>query len=413
MSHVSQSLSTETATDPRWLLVQRIVASSHLRGSNRLRDFLLYVTECAVRNAPEEATEQQIGIHVFNRLAGYNSSEDSIVRTHARLLRQKLAAYFAAEGAAEDVIMEIPKGQYVPVFRAVAVKEQLPLPPDGADSKMATSAAAPVIQYGAPRNKVILPVVALLIFLAGALATWLFWPKPSAPSADLERLWHPFISEQPPLVIFSNALFLGDSTNGLRVVPPDQDHISTPGGNFVESYTGVGEVVAVHELTRLFDSFRSSFILKRSRLVTWDEAKSRNLIFIGAPSQNPALKVLPSTTDFAIVASTSSSGIVNLHPLSGEPGMYSRPDHPLTKDYAIVAFLPGAQPGKWMMALSGLTTVGSQAAAEFVCFPETAAELVHAATRADGKIHPFEAVLEVTVNGGVPVQTKLLVLHTH
>jgi hypothetical protein len=102
--------------DPRWTLVERIAASPHLKASLRLQEFLFYIAECAIREVPGEATEQQIGIHVFHRNPGYNSSEDSIVRTHARLLRQKLAAYFAKEGAQEEIVVDIPKGHYLPVF---------------------------------------------------------------------------------------------------------------------------------------------------------------------------------------------------------------------------------------------------------------------------------------------------------
>ena len=48
-------------------LVQRVIESPHLIGSARLRDFLLHVTACAIRETPEDATEQQIGIRVFQR----------------------------------------------------------------------------------------------------------------------------------------------------------------------------------------------------------------------------------------------------------------------------------------------------------------------------------------------------------
>src|SRR6266481_6332639 len=102
--------------DERWELAQRVAESQHLIGSARLRDFLLHVTVCAIRETPEDATEQQIGIRVFQRSPGFNSSEDSIVRSHARLLRLKLSAYFNAEGASEPLIIEIPKGHYLPVF---------------------------------------------------------------------------------------------------------------------------------------------------------------------------------------------------------------------------------------------------------------------------------------------------------
>ena len=61
--------------DIRWELAQRVIESPHLIGSVRLRDFLLHVTTCAIRETPEDATEQQIGIQVFQRSPGFNSSE--------------------------------------------------------------------------------------------------------------------------------------------------------------------------------------------------------------------------------------------------------------------------------------------------------------------------------------------------
>src|SRR5258707_2777179 len=106
--------------DERWELVQRVIESPHLISWARLRDFLLHVTACAIRETPEDATEQQIGIQVFQRSPGFNSSEDSIVRSQARLLRLKLSAYFNAEGASESLIIEIPKGHYLPVFLPAA-----------------------------------------------------------------------------------------------------------------------------------------------------------------------------------------------------------------------------------------------------------------------------------------------------
>src|ERR1700677_4663109 len=110
-------LNAAVIKDPRWEIIQRVVSSDRFSTSLRLREFLLYIGECAIRDSPKDATEQQIGIHVFQRSPGYNTSEDSIVRTHARLLRQKLSEYFSREGAAESVIIEIPKGHYLPVFQ--------------------------------------------------------------------------------------------------------------------------------------------------------------------------------------------------------------------------------------------------------------------------------------------------------
>jgi hypothetical protein len=99
------------------LLVARILASREFQRAIRLRAFLTYVVEKKIVGAPEEVTESLIGHRVFGRPAAYSPGEDSIVRTEARTLRQRLERYFAGEGAGEPVVLEIPRGGYLPVFR--------------------------------------------------------------------------------------------------------------------------------------------------------------------------------------------------------------------------------------------------------------------------------------------------------
>jgi len=404
--------------DPRWELVQRVAASEAFRGSTRLRDFLLYVAECALRDAPEDATEQQIGVRVFQRIPGYNSSEDSIVRSHARLLRQKLADYFAGEGISEHEVIEIRKGHYLPSFhpREMQVKST---------RKSGTGGSLPVVGgEGSPKASWtsskfgIYTIAAVLLFVLITVASVLTFRSSRrhdqvAGKTALETLWTPFLSGTPPLVIYSNALFLGDSKTGLRYPPADMRPDQLDSEHTVANYTGIGEVASVYQLTRLFDAHDASFILKRSLLVTWDEAKLTNLIFIGSAAENPSLRVLHATTDFTMMTGADYAGVVNHHPKPGEPALYSRPEHPLTKDYAIVALIPGVEPGKKMLILSGLTTLGTQAAVEFACRPESVAELFKAGGMSKTQLKDFEAVLEVTLGGGVPLETKLVAVRVH
>ena len=413
----SPELRAWESTDPRWELVQRIASSQLLKSSSRLRDFLLYVGECAIRDAPEEATEQQIGIHVFGRAPGYNSSEDSIVRTHARLLRQKLTEYFAGEGATEQIVVEIPKGHYLPVFRTPESKAPSPklpgvIPVHDAEPVPAAPVSTPRAPRVGPWRVITLGLIALALLSLVALE---LWRKRSLPvtqaNSAMDTLWRPFLSGAPPLVIYSNALFDGSSKTGLRYAHPTTDPAIS--SSYIDTYTGIGEVAAVYRLTRMFDADHAQFVLKRSLLVTWDEASIKNLIFIGSSAENPSLRVLPDTSDFTIVADDSFAGFVNHHPKPGEPAMYSRPEHPLTRDYAVLALLPGMQPGKWILICSGLTTFGTQAALDFATDPESVDQLFRAAGFTKGPVRPFEALLETTITGGVPVQTKLVTVHTH
>ncbi|HTF66676.1 MAG TPA: hypothetical protein VK638_28735 [Edaphobacter sp.] len=410
--------------DNRWELVQRVIESPHLIGSARLRDFLLHVTACAIRETPEDATEQQIGIRVFQRSPGFNSSEDSIVRSQARLLRLKLSAYFNTEGASEPMIIEIPKGHYLPVFspsQRVKIAEEVA----GEGSIKVTLASIPIEEVkdaplfgragaaGSKRERgwLALAGVGLALLLCLSLVMTFRWQRQGAAVAKpIKQLWAPFLAGDPPLVIYSNALFVGDAKSGMRYAANDgSDGQST---EFVDHYTGIGELISVHELTRMFDYQRAEFVLKRSPLVTWDEARSRNLIFIGSIAENGSLKLLPSTQDFTLTATADAAGIINHHPGPGEPQVYLRPEHPLTKDYAIVALLPGVQPDYKMFVFSGLTTLGTQAAVEYALEPDTAAELIRQVSF-DKKIHNFEALLEVSIRGGVPLQPRLVSLRVH
>ena len=97
-------------------LVRRVGSSVTFEKSPRLRAFFFHVCRCAFENEAEKATEQQIGIYVYGRRAGYNPNEDNIVRSQARVLRMKLEHHFANEGKDEAVVITIPKGQYLPVF---------------------------------------------------------------------------------------------------------------------------------------------------------------------------------------------------------------------------------------------------------------------------------------------------------
>jgi len=160
-------------------LVARILASPEFQRATRLREFLSYVVDRQLAGCPEEINETLIGHRVFGRSATYNAGEDSIVRTEARTLRQRLERYFAGPGASEPVVLEIPRGGYLPVFQAraplAAVEAATPAAPGQ------TSEAAPSVPriHLTRRQWISIGVPALA--LAGAAA----WRgRPLASSAE-------------------------------------------------------------------------------------------------------------------------------------------------------------------------------------------------------------------------------------
>jgi hypothetical protein len=199
----------------------------------------------------------------------------------------------------------------------------------------------------------------------------------------------------------------------MRYLNPATDRTSP----ILDHYTGVGEVMAIHELDGLFAQFRRNVLVKRGRLLSMDDVMNNDIVFVGSPSENLTLRDLPALQQFVFGRSPSDAfraplRIQNVHPAAGEQPLYfASPGLPVVQDYAIVALLPGPSPGHWVMSLAGISTIGTQAAVEFVCGENTVEQLVKRAQRTDGHLKPFEALIRVTVSRGVPVSSELIAVH--
>jgi hypothetical protein len=252
--------------------------------------------------------------------------------------------------------------------------------------------------------------VAAVVLMVSALALdFALRPRwrhiaPTEAANVLQTFWQRFFDDpQPPLVVYSNAPFVGRPEMGFHPSVNTSDAIR-------DYYTGVGEVMAIHELDGLFAALHRTMRLKRGGLLTPDDAKSGNLIFIGSSFEN-LLPEAARTEDFVFKMADAGPrkgdlSIINHHPRAGEDPVYFSS---AGMDYAVVGLIPGAGPSRNVMILAGLTTLGTQAAVEFVCRSKNVEELIAAlGTPAPSA---FEALLRVKINGGVPVQKELLSVH--
>ena len=144
--------------DDRRLLVERVAASLYFNRSSRLRHLLVYLTDRVFENETAEIHEQEVGAKVFGRQADYDTAADNTVRVHASMLRKRLELYFAAEGADEELILEIPKGNYAPVFRVRNRPLAAPAPlamPGGQLSQTQTASASSIhVVFSSNRSQV-------------------------------------------------------------------------------------------------------------------------------------------------------------------------------------------------------------------------------------------------------------------
>jgi len=99
-----------------WGAVDRIQKSQAMSGCQRLMQLLSFVVDSTLKGDAEHLKETTIGVAVFGRTPDYDPKVDTIVRSQAWRLRSKLRKYYASEGAADPIVIDVPIGHYVPVF---------------------------------------------------------------------------------------------------------------------------------------------------------------------------------------------------------------------------------------------------------------------------------------------------------
>ena len=83
----------------------------------RARRFLTHIVEQTLAGQTDGIKELVLGIEVFDRPADFDPKIDTIVRVEAGRLRKRLEEYYADEGAAAVLRIEVPQGSYVPQFQ--------------------------------------------------------------------------------------------------------------------------------------------------------------------------------------------------------------------------------------------------------------------------------------------------------
>ena len=431
-SHVEETLRKDgegTSPSPEECIAQidRLVGSPRLLGSKALCKLLKYLAHHTIHTPTDHLKEYEIATEAFGRPPGFDPQTDSYVRVQMGRLRAKLANYYETEGAADSVLIDVPKGRYVLLFERRGAPAE-PALSGKADTVQQDGAEAGIWPAPWRGRRLALGVLAaagmVAIASAGLGVVRAMHASASVPAprlaanrqADmLAAFWTPFIQgPDEPIVVFSNATFVGDAETGMRYYEPPLDQHS----GVTEHYTGVGEVMGVLELDRLLEGYGRQFRLKRGSFFTLDDARTNNLIFVGSPTENLTLGQIPGTQEFVFrhVATGPDhwkQAIINTHPLAGESPLFAPSGQRGHEgdEYAVVALRRGLGPARWTLILAGTSTIGTQAAVDYVCDAgsvESLMKRLHVSKAAE--LRPFEALLRVKVANDVPLAVQLIAL---
>ena len=426
--------------------LHRILASNTLRGSPLLQRFLRFIVEKSVDGSPEDLSEYAIAIGVLGRKPDFDPSSDTSVRTQAYRLRTKLREYYATEGKQDPLLIEIPKGHYLPCFSIPSTGTVEP-PSAGAASGVASDALFALYEPQRGRRASPAKVLAAAVALTAAavvlyLAGFYVGARSAAHSvADpggnvdetLRSFWKHPSSANGMVLAFTNPIFLETTTGDLlaygggavaergslvgrdetRASVLDDELAGKTGPLYYEDgFTGTGEVLAVHSLTDLLRQLGINLVVQRSRVLSATDLRNHDVLFLGSPIGNAVLDQITLPRRFVFELPHSSpylwqGGITDTQAGASRSYSVTRDphNHVILADYALFDVFPSPTPDHRIILLAGLTTTGTQGAAAFATSSVGLQQIVDIlAKNTPGRksLPPyFECLLRVDAVGGL------------
>lgn len=390
-----------TVEDRRKLLVERISASRYLVRSARLRDLLVYLCERVLEGDAEEIHEQEVGHKVFGRPADYDTASDNIVRVHASMLRKRLEQYFSTEGAAEPLIIEIPKGNYAPVFHERSAREK-PL------AEVVVAPAPAKLDWRIP------VLAALALLFAGTtlfLAVPRLRPEAAAPGGPNVRLFWSQIfrpNQTTDIVLDDAAIGLYQELTGrpltladyfdrgyLRSLPETAAHVNIDSQAATamvlrrqSSYAGA---TFLWKLWQQAGSRMTQANLHFARDYTFHALRGDNAILMGNSRSNPWVEPFERKMGLHWIFDPAA----NLYyPVEGSQTYRPTENGEARRGYAVIALLPNLGGNGNVLLISATGGSAMNSAADFLLDEEAVARLRRGLPEPDAKRFPsFEALL--------------------
>jgi hypothetical protein len=420
------NLSTDTGLaaiedDPRWAAVQRILASRNFSKSGRLSAFLVYICRSALQDRGDEITEQQIGIHVFDRPADYNPGEDNIVRTTARQLRQRLALYYQEEGGGDDIRIEVPKGGYHPSFvrlagdNSVSDAPRVEVEPTNDKHPIPIRVEVPSPAISSRRWSSLALALALLCGIALALLGQRLMRRFVAQGAAIDPLWSTvFVSGQPTVFVAGDAglnmynnlartqVKLGDYASGTYLSTPEAQ---APNGYTWASlasrrYVSWVDLALADQLRKVEENYGAQYSVKFARDVHPEDFRNANVILVGAPTYNPWDEMFDNRLNFHLHYNGTGNivSVLNARPENGEPAEYlpiaEDPTHRgYTHGFGYIAVTTNLEGNGRVIMIEGSTVAGVDASLSFLMNNSKIGPILRKATSPRGELGNFEVLL--------------------
>ena len=103
--------------------LEEILVSPQFVNSPGLHNFLRFIVEKTLAGEAADIKGYTVATQVLGRKADFDPNLDPIVRIQAGRLRRALEKYYGVPRKDDAVVIDVPKGSYVPAFRSVSRQE--------------------------------------------------------------------------------------------------------------------------------------------------------------------------------------------------------------------------------------------------------------------------------------------------
>lgn len=404
-----------------------VLEGEAFKGSHRGGKFLKYIVSRAITRDFDSLKERAIGIEVFGRPPGYDTSADAIVRVTASDVRKRLLQHYARPGAASEYRIRLPVGSYIPeITRESRSNPERQIQPaaDARGQEQVPTAGSGAHSSSLRAEQMFRRVLVILLVLALNLAAFVVaWNHLRKPKHLAVLPWSSiFDSSRATQIITSDPniaeiqgftggqITLSDYANHRYI--PDPSLLTAEQRRFCEvilrgDKDSVVDTPIAMAIGQLAQATSSKITVRGARSVQFSDIQTdANFILLGSPRSNPWSNLYNDRLDFrfAYDPGTGREVIRNVRPRPGEPSSYieTAPGWATGQSYAIVAFLKNLDQSGQVLFLAGQTAEGTEAAGKFVNdLPRLDSVLKQCGIRQSGPKH-FQILLRLNTMAGSP-----------
>ena len=421
---VQESEQATPALDPAAIREQleRLIAHPLFANSKRYPVLLAHTVEQTLKGNGTELKERSIGIDVFGRSPSYDANADPVVRITAGEVRKRLMQYYYDAAHDGELVIELPSGSYVPVFRAPELPplpEPLPPLPTPEPSPLPAS-AAPVAAVHAPAPRRRWLFLAFLVGLAIAASFGIGWQlhdfRDYQPPSSIDRFWAP-ITEGTTTATYC----LGEPAKNIDVGSInslDAPVNGSPQGEplyfrlHLSGHLALADVITLTRTAAALETRHKAFRVLPASEASFAQLREGPIVLIGGFDNIWTLRVtqklrfgFDSKDGVAIIVDRKSPKQTSW------ATAWDLPYQKLSRDYAIVARIHDNTTGQPVIVAAGISEEGTEAAGEILYNPLYLDSLL-AKMPSNWEQLNMEAVIETQVIEGHPGPPSILAVET-